>query len=130
MLSIITSAVQVLAALAVVSAIIWVIRRVHTHDAAGLALRFATAGLGLAVGIALCFVRYMPREDLVVFGLPAPLAICQREGGEWIDYVTGPIGMLFTGSLNVLAVAGLFHGAAYVVLWRRDRARGRLGEGA
>jgi len=97
-------------------ACVWVIRRLHAHEAAGWVLKSVLVLFGVAAGIGLCFVRYQPNPDLAIFGLPFPLAIFHRERGAWVDYVAHPMMTLLLGLLNTIVVTAVVHGSALAVL--------------
>jgi hypothetical protein len=116
MLDLIRGFLQFLVFALLLFASIWVIRRLHADEAAGWVLKLASALFGVAAGIGLCFVRYQPSPDLAVFGLPLPLAIFQRQGGAWVDYVAQPGVTLFVGLVNTIVVTAVVHGSALALL--------------
>ena len=124
MLSLIGGLIQLALLAVLVLACVWVIRRLHSHEAAGWVLRAVLVIVGVVSGIGLCFVRYQPSPDVAIFGLPLPLAIFQRERGVWVDYVSHPMMMLLTGVLNTLLVTAALHASALPILrlTRRQRA--------
>ncbi len=128
-MSTILGLVQLVLFIGLIAGAAWVIRRVHVDDTAGWGLRITLVLVGLVSGVALCFVRYMPRDDLAVFGVPLPLAIFQREEGHWVDYVGPPVAMLFIGVLNVVLLSAVSHAVGLVLLWRRGRVQNGLAVG-
>jgi hypothetical protein len=105
---------------------VWVIRRVHLHEAGGWILKSVLVLIGVGAGIGLCFVRYQPNPDLAIFGLPLPLAMFHRQGTAWVDYVAHPMMTLLIGLLNTIIVTAIVHGSALAVLKlvRRPSAAG------
>ena len=126
MLDLIRGLFQLLVFALLLFACVWVIRRLHAHEAAGWVLKSVLALLGVAAGIGLCFVRYQPNPDLAIFGLPLPLAIFQRQGDAWVDYVAHPMMTLLVALLNTIVVTAAVHGSALAMLKliRRQRAPG------
>jgi hypothetical protein len=126
MLSLIGGLLQLLLVVFVVLACGWVIRRLQIQPSVGWILRSAVVIVSVASGVGLCFVRYQPTPDLVMFGTPFPLAMFQRQRGAWLDFVADPLVMLVIGALNVLLVTAAFHGAvlAWLTLARRQRTTG------
>lgn len=104
---------------------VWAVsRRVHRDPRAGLALRIAAVISGLVAGVGLSFVRYMPDADTVVYGVPLPLVVFQREDGQWLDYVGSPLAMLVIAAVNMAVAVFLMHCAVWALLALRGRISG------
>ena len=110
---------QLIVFLGLVALAVWVIRRVQRHEHSRTAARVVLAVISLGLGVGACFVRYRPRQDLLIFGLPLPLAAFQRENGNWVDFVAPPLATLFMAVLNVLFVSGVVHGVGLLILRHR-----------
>lgn len=104
-----------------VIASIWVLRRTHRSDAVGSILKWILVVVGLASGIGLSFFTYQPNPDFRVEGLPVPIALFERHGDGWIDFVnTTPMGLVIL-LLNALFVSAALHACVLTWCWIRKR---------
>lgn len=97
-----------------VAVVVWAIRGVYRSELAGWRIRAACGVVGATAGGVLSWLRYMPHEDLAIYGMPLPVAIFKREEGQWYDYPSAA--PFFIIGLNFVLLFGLVHLVGYGVL--------------
>jgi len=100
---------------------IWTFRRVHGSPSIGDGVKWTLVLLSLALGLGSTCVHYSPNPDMQVHGVPIPIAILQREGDHWVDFVMDHAMIPVVVVINLVLVAFLIHAIALV--WIAIRAR-------
>ncbi len=103
---------------------IWAFRRVHASSAIGIAAKWTLVLLALGCGVAGNFIHYFPTRDEEVDGFPIPMAILQREGNGWIDFVADHALIPLIALINVFLIStGIYFIALLWIFVQSRRAR-------
>ena len=103
---------------------IWAFRRVHASPAIGVTAKWILVILGLGCGVAGTFIKYFPTPDEEIDGFPIPVAILQREGDHWVDFVADHAVVLIIALINVFLISTGIHLIALLWMFVRGlRAR-------
>ena len=107
----------------------WTFRRVHASPSIGNGVKWTLVLLSLALDLVSSCVHYSPSPDTRVNGIPIPIAIFQREGDSWVDFVWDPAMRPVVFVINLVLVAFVIHAIALVWIAIRDRRTRRAASG-